>query len=73
MSESKKTEIRKLTDEEERKIRDILDEYELEALGFGNYGEVILIGARNKNHKKIVKQVSKTIKDRLGIDTKINL
>lgn len=72
MLDNKKS-IRSLNETEEKRIREILAEEGLIALGIGPFDNGYIIGAKVSNYEELTKKVSDRIKEELGINTTINL
>ena len=64
---------KRLDEETENKIKEILKEENLTVLGIGDSNDGIIIGAKISNYEEIIKKLSQKIKDETGIDAIINL
>ncbi len=64
---------KRLDEETENKIKEILKEENLTVLGIGDSNDGIIIGAKISNYEEIIKKLSQKIKDETGIDATINL
>ena len=64
---------KRLDEETENKIKEILKEENLTILGIGDSDDGIIIGAKISNYEEIISKLSQKIKDETGIDATINL